>query len=421
LSTERAQTDPAADAPPSVSDAHEPATAEHEPATAEHEPATEAHEPATAEQPGPAAPPPVVVPRWVQMVMLPIALLGLYALLRASGTVLLLFIVATLIALLLNPLVTLLHQRWLPRGVAILLVYLSFFIALAGIGFALSSPISNQVQSFQHNLPNIIHSANGHLHDVQVFFNKHGIHVQLEKQGKTGLQTLQDKILKGSSSIVSFSGSLLTKVVTTGFEAILIFVLSVYMLVYGPRIGRNVRKAMPPGDGTPQDDYPALVQNAVAGYIRGQLLFSFVMGATAGVALYIYGLIGLFPDGRTYALAFGIFLGVMELVPYIGPVLGALPPILVALFTNPISALWVVILFLAVQQFEGHVASPLIFSRAIRINPLIVIFSLLFGYEVYGIMGAIVALPFAAIIRTTVIYLRRHLVLEPWNTAPPPV
>jgi putative heme transporter len=428
LSTERAQSGSAGDGAPSQSDEHEPATSEHEPATevhepatTEHEPATQAHEPATAEQAGPPAPPPVVVPRWVQMVTLPIALLGLYALLRASGTVVLLFIVATLIALLLNPIVTLLHQRWLPRGVAILLVYLSFFVALAAIGFALSSPISNQVQSFQHNLPHIISSANKHLHDLQVFFNKHGVHVQLEKQGKTGLQTLQDKILKGSSSIVSFSGSLLTKVVTTSFQAILIFVLSVYMLVYGPMIGRNVRKLMPPGDGTPNDDYPTLVQHAVAGYIRGQLLFSFVMGTTAGMALYIYGLIGLFPDGRTYALAFGIFLGVMELIPYIGPVLGALPPILVALFTNPISALWVLILFLAVQQFEGHVASPLIFSRAIRINPLIVIFTLLFGYEVYGIMGAIVALPFAAIIRTTVIYLRRHLVLERWGTSSPPV
>jgi predicted PurR-regulated permease PerM len=352
--------------------------------------------------------------------MLPIALLGLYALLRASGTVLLLFIVATLIALLLNPLVTLLHQRWLPRGVAILLVYLSFFVALVGIGFALSSPITNQVQSFQHNLPHIISSANKHLHDLQTFFNKRGIHIQLEKQGKTGLQTLQDKILKGSSSLVSFSGSLLKKVASTSFSVVLIFVLSVYMLVYGPRIGRLVRRLMPPGDGTPDDDYPASVQQAVAGYVRGQLMFSFVMGTTVGVALYIYGLIGIFPDGRTYALAFAIFLGVMELVPYIGPILGALPPILVALFTNPISAVWVLILFLGVQQFEGHVASPLIFSRAIRINPLVVIFALLFGNEIYGIVGAIVALPFAAVIRATIMYLRRHVVLESWGTPPPP-
>jgi predicted PurR-regulated permease PerM len=231
---------------------------------------------------------------------------------------------------------------------------------------------------------------------------------------------LQDKILKGSSSIVSFSGSLLTKAVTTGFDAILVFVLSVYMLIYAPRIGRNVRAIMPKGDGTLDDDLPHRAQMAVAGYVRGQLIFSAVMGTTAGVALYLFGVIGIFPDGRTYAVAFGIFLGVAELIPYIGPVVGALPPILVALFTDPISALWVAILFIAIQQFEGHVASPLIFSRAIRINPLIVIFSLLFGYAVHGIIGALVALPLASVIREIVIYLRRHVVLEPWKTSPPP-
>jgi predicted PurR-regulated permease PerM len=163
------------------------------------------------------------------------------------------------------------------------------------------------------------------------------------------------------------------------------------------------------------------MQIGLINYVRGQAVVSLIIGTSAGVAMEVLGLVGVWPDARSYALFFGAWATATEIVPYIGPILGALPPILVALFTNPISALWVLILFLAVQQFEGHIASPLIFSRAIRINPLIVIFSLLFGYEVYGIMGAIVALPFAAIIRTTVIYLRRHLVLEPWNTAPPPV
>jgi predicted PurR-regulated permease PerM len=385
--------------------------------TAEHEPATTEQEPVTAPQPTAEK---IVVPRLIQAVVVLAALLAVYAVIKAAGTVVLIFVIATLIALLLNPVVTLLHNRWLPRGLAILLVYLGFFVALGAIGYALSSPVSTQVQHFQQNLPGIIKSANRHLHDLQVFFNKHGIHVQLEKQGKTGLQTLQDKILKGSSSLVSFSGSLLTKVVTTGFDAILIFVLSVYFLIYGPKIGRGVRAMLPPGDGTPEDDLPTQAQSAVAGYVRGQLIFSVIMGTTVGLALFIFGVVGIFPDGRTYAIAFGIFLGVAELIPYIGPILGALPPILVALFTDPISALWVAILFVAIQQFEGHIASPLIFSRAIRINPLIVIFALLFGYAVHGIIGALVALPAAAVIRATIIYLRRHVVLEPWRTSPPP-
>lgn len=364
--------------------------------------------------------PSVVVPRWVQLVILPLALLGAYAAAKAAGKVLLLFIVAGLVALILNPIVTFLHDHRLPRGLAILSVYLAFFVGLAGLGFLLSSPISNQVKTFQRNVPSIIHSANGRLNDLQKFFNRKGLHVQLEKQGKTGLQTLQEKILKGSSSIVSFSGSLLTKIASTSLSLVLILVLSVYMLVYGPAIGRLVRSAMPAGDGTRGDDYPAQVQHAVAGYLRGQLIFSVAMGATAGLALYLYGVLGVFPDGRSYALAFGIFFGLMELVPFIGPILGALPPVLVALFTDPLTAVWVALLFLALQQLEGHIVAPQIFSRAIRLNPLIVIFALLFGDQIYGIVGALVALPFAAVIRETVVYLRRHLVLESWNTPAPP-
>jgi predicted PurR-regulated permease PerM len=111
----------------------------------------------------------------------------------------------------------------------------------------------------------------------------------------------------------------------------------------------------------------------------------------------------------------------MELVPFIGPVLGAIPPIAVALFENPLTALWVVLLFIVMQQLEGHIVAPQIFSHALRINPLLVIIALLFGDAIYGIIGALMALPVAAVIRETILYLRRHVVLEPWRTqAPPP-
>jgi len=163
------------------------------------------------------------------------------------------------------------------------------------------------------------------------------------------------------------------------------------------------------------------VQKAVAGYVRGQLLFSIVMGATAGVALWLFGVLGVFPDGRTYAFAFGAFFGVMELVPFVGPILGAIPPIAVALFENPLTAVWVVILFIGLQQLEGHIVAPQIFSHALRINPILVIIALLFGDAIYGIIGALMALPVAAVLRETILYLRRHVVLEPWRTqAPPP-
>ncbi|MGH2911225.1 MAG: AI-2E family transporter [Solirubrobacteraceae bacterium] len=361
-------------------------------------------------------PPRVVVARWVQLVLLPISLLALWALARAAGKVLVLFVVAAVIALILNPLVAFLQRRTrLPRGLAVLAVYLAFFLTLAGVGFLLANPISNQVRTFTQNLPHIVDEANSQIASIQGYLNKHGIHAKLVGQGKTALQTLQDQVSKSATKLASFGGALLTEVAKALVDLVLVFVLSVYMLLYGQAIGGMVRRAMPPGDGTPADDYPRLAQHAVSRYVGGQLLFSVVMGASAGFALYLFGVLGIFPDGRKYALALGVFYGVMELIPYIGPILGAIPPILLALFTDPISALWVGLLFVGLQQLEGHVVAPQIFSHTLRINPLLVIFALLLGLQLYGIIGALVSLPILSVLRETAIYLHRHLELEPWE------
>ncbi len=365
-----------------------------------------------------AKPPRVVVPRWVQLVLLPLALLALWALARAAGKVLVVFVVAAIIALILNPAVAFLQRSRLPRGLAVPAVYLGFFLTLAGIGFLVANPIAHQVQTFVHNLPTLVNEANRAIVNVQGWLNRHGAHVRLVKQGETAVQTIKDKIAKSAGSIASFGGGLLTEVANAIIDLVLIFVLSVYMLLYGERIGRLVRRIMPPGDGTPTDDYPTLIQHAVSRYVGGQLLFSTVMGASAGLALYVFGVLGIFPDGRKYAVAFGVFYGVMELIPYIGPILGALPPILVALFTDPISALWVTLLFVGLQQLEGHVVAPQVFGHTLRINPLLVIFALLLGLQLYGVVGALVALPILAMLRETSVYLGRHLSLEPWGRQP---
>ena len=109
----------------------------------------------------------------------------------------------------------------------------------------------------------------------------------------------------------------------------------------------------------------------------------------------------------------------MELIPYVGPILGAMPPVLVAFFGDPLTGLWVALLFVALQQIEGHVVAPTIFGHTLRINPLFVIFALLLGGEIYGIVGALVALPILAVVRETIAYLAEHLELEPWGTQEP--
>ena len=380
-----------------------------------------AQPPAPGSGAAPVQPPRVLVPRWVQLVLLPLALLGLWALARAAGKVLLIFVVAAVIALILNPAVAFLQRSRLPRGLSVLAVYLAFFLTLAGIGILLANPISNQVKTFTNNLPTIRNEANKRIASLQRSLDKQGIHLHLVKQGQTALQSIEGKITKSAGKLVSFGGALLTEVANAIFDLVLVFVLSVYMLLYGQRIGALVRRVMPDGDGTRADDYPYLVQRAVTRYVGGQLLFSIVMGASAGLALYLFGVTGVFPDGRKYGLAFGVFYGVMELVPYVGPILGAVPPVLVALFTDPIVALWVVLLFIALQQLEGHVVAPQVFGHTLRINPLLVIFALLIGLQLYGVIGALVALPIAAVLRETTVYLQRHLTLERWERSPRPM
>lgn len=369
------------------------------------------------ELPPPAAVEPVVVPRWVQAIVVAVALFAVAGLTRAAAPVVLIFLVAAVISLIINPLVKLLQRARIPRGIAISVVFTLFFAVLAGSVALLVRPVANQVVAFEADLPRLIGSANTSLERFQSWLDERGVGVQIARPGETALETLQASVLRGSGDVITFTRELVTLVAEAGFMLVLVLVIAVYMLLYGEQIGRLTRQMMPPGDGTIDDDYPARVQSAVFGYVRGQLAFSFIMGLSAGVSLWVFGALGIFEAGQTYAVFFGVFYGLMELIPYLGPVLGSLPAIMVALFQGELlTALWLVLLFVALQQIEGHIVAPLVFGHSLRINPLLVIFALLLGGHLHGILGALLALPLAAVARETLLYLRRHLVMEPWGT-----
>jgi predicted PurR-regulated permease PerM len=196
------------------------------------------------------------------------------------------------------------------------------------------------------------------------------------------------------------------------------------MLIYGDRIGAVVRGLVPPGDGSAEDDFPTRIQASLFGYVRGQVLFSLIMGTSAGLMLFALGSLGIFPEGKTYAVAFGAWFGFAELIPYVGPAVGGFPPVVIAaLSDNPIDAVWLIIAFVVLQQLEGHVVAPNVFGQALRINPILVIFALLMGGQLGGFIGAFIALPIAAILRETIAYLYGHLQFQHWDlpaAAPPP-
>ncbi len=364
----------------------------------------------------PKRPEVAVVPRWVQLVVLPLLLLGGWALVRAAGPLVLLFTVAALVALLLNRSVEFLHKARVPRGLAVPLVFLGLIVTLAGIGVLIANPVADQAAKFRTAIPGVVDEATHQLTGVQDWLDRNNFNLEVQRQGQTALQTLGDRLTKGSGELVSFTRDVLGVFVEASFAVVLVIVLSVYMLLYGERIGRFIRSLIP-GGANPEENFPARIQSAVFGYVRGQLLFSLIMGTSAGLMVYLLGVLGIFPQGRTYAVFFGVFFGLAELIPYIGPIIGALPPILIALFSaSPLDAVWLTIAFVILQQIEGHVVAPNVFGQVLRINPLIVILVLLLGAQLYGIIGALVALPVAAVVRETYVYFKGHLVLEPWGT-----
>ena len=203
--------------------------------------------------PPPARVEPVVLPRWVQLVLLPLAVLGVVAILRAAGPIVLLFIVAALIALLLNPFVSLLRRARFPRGLAVLTVMVCVVLVVTSIGFLLANPVADQVSAFQRNVPGIVDDANASLADFQAWLDRNGIDVQIADEGQTALGTLGRNLSKGSGDLLTFTQDALRTFVEASLALILIIVISVYMLLYGERIGVGLRQIVPRRAGSDDD------------------------------------------------------------------------------------------------------------------------------------------------------------------------
>ena len=155
--------------------------------------------------------------------------------------------------------------------------------------------------------------------------------------------------------------------------------------------------------------------------MKGQAILSTVIGTSAGVGMYILGVTGLVEGADEYALLFGLWTAFIEVIPYIGPWLSAVPPIIYALVVDPISVIWVALLFLFIYQVEGHVVVPNVMANALRLHPLLVIFGLLAGGELYGIAGVLVALPTMAGLRAIWGFFRDRVQLERWDEGPPEI
>ena len=378
--------------------------------------------------PGPSIPPTLEIPRWVQFVGLPLLLLLAWTVAGAVRHVVFIFLVALLIALLLNPLVRGLGRVWIPRGVAVAIVYVSFAAVLALAILALATVVVQQTRNASHTVDSYFTIQSGQTHTtgatqdlarLQHWLDKHHLkRIKVQKQGQKFLNSIGTKdVQKYTSKALTWAEGAGLAVVGLLFSVVLVIVVSVYMLLDMDRLATRIDRRFPPVPGTT----PLIerMEQALVSYVKGQLALSVIIGASSGIGLWILGMTGLMPHGGKYALIFGLWAGITELIPYIGPWLGAAPPVLYALVQHPLSALWVVLLFLGIQQLEGHVVVPKVMGHSLRLHPLLVIFGLLAGGEIYGFPGILVALPLLAAGRAVWEFFSERVALEKWSANVP--
>jgi predicted PurR-regulated permease PerM len=369
------------------------------------------------------SPPKLQIPRWIQLVTLPLLLLLIWAVAGAVRHVIFLFIVAGLIALLLNPLVRGVAKFRIPRGLAVAIVYLLFAGLVAAASIAIGTAVVDQTRSASHRVDAYFTDEHGQARQthaerdidrLQGWLNGHGLgRIRIRKQAQDFVNNIRGKdVQKYTTKVIDFVEGAAIGTVKLLFSLVLVLVVSVYMLLDMERLSRVINRRFPPPRGSPP--LVVRVEQSLAGYVKGQLLLSLIIGLSAGLGLWLLGTIGLAPGLTKYAFLFGAWVAFTELIPYLGPWLGAVPPFVYELIVHPISALWVALLFLFIHQIEGHIVVPNVMGSALRLHPLLVIFGLLAGGEIYGLPGVFVALPLLAASRAMWEFFSERITLEPW-------
>jgi predicted PurR-regulated permease PerM len=353
----------------------------------------------------------ITVPRWVQAVMIPLAIvLGLYFAKVASHAVFV-FLMSTVVALLLNAVVLGMGRVKLPRWVSVPVVYLAFAAVVVVLFIFLGPPLIRQFQRLFGAIPGWLTDFNELLASLQTWLAGHNINVNLQLNTTDIVNWLQNTGSKSVGTLLSVGVSLAGVVI----NIFLTVVVSFYMLIDGKRIFRFACRLAP---GTPQvkETYVRGLQTAFSRFVRGQALLAATIGLASGLAVWIlsWDIVGVWPEGGQYALLFGFWAGVTEVIPYVGPFIGAVPPVLAAFFHSPTAALIVIIVYFVIQQLESHILAPNIVGSSVGVHPLIVIFALLAGAQIGGIVGIIISLPLLAMLRHTLHFYQFERSKAPW-------
>jgi predicted PurR-regulated permease PerM len=373
--------------------------------------------------------PTIQIPRWVQLVVLPVLLVLAFLMASTLGHVLFLFLTASVIAFMLNPLVRDLTRIKLPRALSVTIVFAIFAATVAALLIAIAVVAFDQARNAGERIDDYVTTedpvsgqtaSERDIDGLQAWLDDHGLErIQIREQINEWVDSLSAGEVSGYvQEAIEFAEGAAISVVLLLFSLILIVVIAIYMLLDMERLERSIDTRFPPHGGPPLTQQ---IESALWGYVKGQAILSAVIGTSAGVGMWVLGETGLVEGAQEYALLFGLWTAFIEVIPYIGPWLSAVPPAIYALIVDPVGFIWVALLFLFIYQVEGHVVVPNVMASALRLHPLLVIFGLLAGGELYGIAGVLVALPTMAGLRAIWGFFQPRIRLERWDEGAPEV
>lgn len=316
------------------------------------------------------------------------------------------FVVATALAYLLNPVVeSMARLPRLSRTGAVAVLYLLLIALLIVLGLLVVPALVGQVRDININLDEVVEHIRRLLRDYQVI-EVFGFTVDIASFADEVRSSLQDVI----SFLAARSGGLLVGVVSE--MALLLFTLlvSFYLLRDAPAIHAYLRGQLP---ADYQDDFMALsdqINAVLSDYLRGQLLLAGAVGSVTFVTLSILGV--------PYALLLGVLAGLLEVVPNLGPILAALPAIALAFLQgsthfalpNHWFALVVVAAYVVIQQLENNILVPNIIGKSVNLHPVVIMFGVLAGASLAGILGMLLAVPVIAVTRIVGGYVYQKVV-----------
>jgi predicted PurR-regulated permease PerM len=323
---------------------------------------------------------------WATIASVVAALAGLL-LVQALGKVLAWMVVALFFAVVLNPAVDVLVERAkLRRGAATTIVFIIGFGALAGMLYAFIAPLVEQGQNFADDLPGYVEDAQNGEGAIGDFVERYELQDYVDDN--------QDQLQDFAANLGTPALGVLRSFFSGLAAALTIMVLTVLILLQAPKLTESAKALLPDRHRERAAAVGHDCARAVAGYIGGNVVISIIAGLATWVTLSILGV--------PYAGVLGLWVAFTDLIPLIGATIGALPTVGFAFLESSTAGIAAAIFFIVYQQFENHVLQVTIMSRTVDVNPLGVLVSILIAVELFGLLGALLAIPGAGVLQVVV-------------------